>query len=100
METWSILERVKTLKLYLDFKYAGHFLGFLLFLVWNVDKWSFLSAELTRNSHFNTLTFIIVILELPHLSHKNENRKMRVVHISRRCNEHGKNAYSEGKTSK
>lgn len=90
MESWSILERVKTLKQYLDSDYAGKFLGFLLFLVWNVDKWSFLRAKLTRNSHFNTLTFIIVILALPHLSYKNEDRKLRAVHVSRRCNKHRK----------
>lgn len=90
MESWSILERVKTLKLYPDSNHAGNFLVFLQCSVWNVDKWSFLRAKLTQTSHFNTFNFIIIILALSHLSYKNENRKMRMVHINRRCNEHRK----------
>jgi hypothetical protein len=87
MESWSIVERVKTLKLHPDSHHTGSFLVFLQSTEWNVSEWLFLRAKWMQNSHFSTLDFIIIIISaLCHLAYKYENRKIRAVYTARRCN--------------
>lgn len=87
MESWYILERVKTLKLYPDSRPTGNFLVFLQSIAWNVSKWLLLRAKWTQNSHFSTLNFITIItFALGLLAYKYKDRKMRVVYTTTRCN--------------